>query len=38
MAKTLTIQIKSGGEALQGFRETFKGVEAGGRVSRREGV
>lgn len=38
MAKTLTIQIKSAGEALGGFRETFKAVEAGRRVSRREGV
>jgi predicted transcriptional regulator len=38
MAKTLTIQIKSAGEALEGFRETFKAVEAGRRVSRREGV
>ena len=38
MAKTLTIQIKSVGEALEGFRETFKAYEAGRRVSRREGV
>src|SRR5881396_2753235 len=38
MAKTLTIQIKSAGEALEGFRETFKDVEAGRRVSRRDGV
>ncbi len=38
MAKTLTIQIKSAGEALEGFREAFKAVEAGRRVSRREGV
>ena len=38
MAKTLTIQIKSAGEALEGFRETFKNVEAGRRVSRRDGV
>ena len=37
-AKTLTIQIKSAGEALEGFREAFKAVEAGRRVSRREGV
>ena len=37
-AKTLTIQIKSTGEALEGFREAFKAVEAGRRVSRREGV
>ena len=38
MAKTLTIQIKPTGEALEGFRETFKAVEAGRRVGRREGV
>lgn len=38
MAKTLTIQIKSAGEALEGFRETFKAVEGGRRVRRREGV
>ncbi len=38
MAKTLTIQIKSTGEALEGFGETFKAVEAGRRVRRREGV
>lgn len=38
MAKTLTIQIKSAGEALKGFRETFKNVEAGRPVRRREGV
>jgi len=38
MAKTLTIQIKSAGEALEGFRATFKDVEAGRRVSRREGL
>jgi predicted transcriptional regulator len=38
MAKTLTIQIKSEGEALEGFRETFKAVAAGRRVSRRHGV
>ena len=37
-AKTLSIQIKSAGEALEGFREAFKAVEAGRRVSRREGV
>lgn len=35
MAKTLTIQIKSVGEALEGFRETFKAYDAGRRVSRR---
>ncbi len=38
MAKTLTIQIKPAGEALEGFRETFKDVEAGRRTGRREGV
>src|SRR3989454_304215 len=38
MAKTLTIQIKAADEALKGFRETFKAVEAGRRVTRREGV
>jgi len=38
MAKTLTIQIKSAGHALDGFRDTFKAVEARRRISRREGV
>lgn len=38
MARTLTIQIKSAGQALEGFRETFKAVEAGRPVRRREGV
>ena len=38
MAKTLTIQIKSAEDALAGFREAFKAVEAGRRVSRRQGV
>ena len=38
MAKTLTIQIKSVGTALEGFRRTFKDVAAGRRVERREGV
>lgn len=38
MAKTLTIQIKSTREALEGFRETFKAVETGRRVRRRKGV
>ncbi len=38
MAKTLTIQIKPTSEALEGFRETFKAVQAGRQVSRREGV
>ena len=34
----LTIQIKSADEALEGFRETFKAIDAGRRVTRREGV
>lgn len=38
MAKTLTIKIKPVGEALEGFRETFKALEAGRRVTRRAGV
>src|SRR5437660_5623230 len=38
MAKTLTIQIKSADDALDGFRDTFKAVEARRRISRREGV
>lgn len=38
MAKTLTIKIKPVGEGLEGFRETFKALAAGRRVSRREGV
>src|SRR5438552_19000725 len=38
MAKTLTIQIKSAGDALDGFRDTFKAVEARRRISQREGV
>ena len=38
MAKTLTIEIKSAGDALDGFRDTFKVVEARRRISRREGV
>lgn len=38
MAKTLTIKIKSVGEALEGFRETFTALEAGRRAGRREGV
>jgi predicted transcriptional regulator len=38
MAKTLTIKIKPAGEALEGFRQTFKAAAAGRRVSRREGV
>lgn len=38
MAKKLTIQIKSAGEALEGFRDTFKAVEAGRRISRPDGV
>lgn len=38
MGKTLKIQIKSAGAALEDFRRTFKDVEAGRRVARREGV
>src|SRR2546427_5666734 len=38
MAKTLTIQIKAADEALEGFRETLRAVEAGHRITRREGV
>lgn len=38
MAKTLTIQIKPVGEALAGFRETFKAVASGQRPRRRQGV
>jgi predicted transcriptional regulator len=38
MAKTLTIEIKSTGESLEGFRKTFKALESGQRVTRHEGV
>jgi len=38
MAKTLTIEIKPLEEALEGFRSTFKALEAGRRVRRREGI
>lgn len=38
MAKTLTIQIKSAGKALEGFRNAFKAAEAGRRIRRRDGV
>ena len=38
MARTLTIKIKPVEEALGGFRETFKALESGRRVKRREGV
>ena len=38
MAKTLTIRIKSADKALEEFRKTFKHVEAGRRVRKREGV
>ncbi len=38
MAKTLTIQIKPVGEALAGFRETFKAAASGQRPRRRQGV
>lgn len=38
MARTLKIRIKSAEKALEGFRKTFKDLEAGRRVKRREGV
>jgi predicted transcriptional regulator len=38
MARTLTIEIKSTGEALEGIRKTFKALERGQRVTRHEGV
>jgi predicted transcriptional regulator len=38
MAKTLTIEIKSTEEALEGFRKTFKALETGQCVARHEGV
>jgi predicted transcriptional regulator len=38
MARTLTIRIKSVSAALEGFRAAFKGVEAGRRINRQEGV
>ena len=38
MAKTLTIRIKSADKALEEFRKTFKDVEAGHRVRKREGI
>ena len=38
MAKTLTIRIKPADKALEEFRRTFKDVEAGHRVRKREGV
>ena len=38
MARTLKIRIKSAEKALEGFGKTFKDVEAGRRVKKREGV
>ena len=38
MAKTLTIRISSVDEGLRRFRQTYKAVEAGRPVARREGV
>ena len=38
MAKTLTIKIKPATDAMEGFRQRFKALEAGRRVTRREGV
>ncbi len=38
MAKTVIIKIMPAAEALEGFRETFKALQAARRVSRREGI
>ena len=38
MAKTLTIEIKSMEDAFEGFRKTFRALEAGRRGARHEGV
>src|SRR5215831_9254319 len=38
MVKTLRIQIKPVGAALEGFRKAFKKAEAGRRIDRQEGV
>jgi predicted transcriptional regulator len=38
MAKTLTIRIKSAHKALEDFRKSFKNLEAGREVRKREGV
>ena len=38
MTKTLTIKIKSVGEAMEDFRHAFRAAKAGRRVTRREGV
>ena len=38
MSKTLTIKIKPVGEAMADFRETFRALETGRHVTRREGV
>jgi predicted transcriptional regulator len=38
VAKTLTSEIKSRGEALEAFRKTFKALEAARPVARHEGV
>jgi len=38
MARTLTIEIKSTEEALEGFHKAFKALAAGRRVARHEGV
>jgi len=38
MSKTLTIRIKPAGEVLEDFRQAFEAVQAGRRVTPREGV
>jgi len=38
VAKTLTIEIKSMDDAVEGFRKSFKALQAGQRVARHEGV
>jgi predicted transcriptional regulator len=38
MSKTLTIKIRPVGGAMADFRETFRALETGRRVTRREGV
>lgn len=38
MTRTLTIRIRSFDDALEDFRKTFKALQAGKRVTRREGV
>lgn len=38
MSKTLTIQIRTIDEALEGFKQTYKAVQSGKRVAERRGV